>query len=138
MTEKEAKQFLRDLNRHLLSWLGSQLADQIKEKIAEKLGFGTWLALLQCDYPYKKAVEAIGMGLGLLHFYGFWIANGTLGINPYNPAKEEERDQYVQYLLYSWAGGKPGYIYQFSPQGEQLQTADHSADGVLSHYGYGQ
>jgi hypothetical protein len=136
MTEKEAKQFLKNLDRHLLNWLGNQLADEIKGKIAEKLGFGTWWALLNCDYPYKKVVEAIGMGFALMYFYAFWIQNGKLGLNPYNPAKEDERDQYVQYLLYSWAGGNPGYIYQFSPQGERLRAEDHSVDAVMSRYRY--
>lgn len=136
MTEKEAKQFLKNLDRHLLNWLGSRLADEIKSKIAEKLGFGTWWALLNCDYPYKKVVQVIGYGFALMYFYGFWSQNGKLGLNPYNPAKEDERDQYVQYLLYSWAGGKPGYIYQFSPQGEQLRAGDHSVDAVLGRYGY--
>ena len=108
MTEYEAKTFLKRLDRHLLSYLGNKIADDIKGKIAEKLGCSSWWNLINLDYPYKKVVEAIGMGFGLLSFYSFWIQNQNLGLNPYNPAKEDEREAYVQYLLYSWAGGKPG------------------------------
>lgn len=136
MTEAEAKQFLKRLDRYLLTWLGNQLADKVKDKIAEKLGVGSWWSLIKMDYPYKKVVEYVGMGFALAYFYGYWIQNQNLGLNPFNPAKEDEREQYVQYLLYSWAGGKPGYIYQFSKQGERIKAQSKTPESVLGRYGY--
>lgn len=136
MTEYEAKNFLRNLDRYLLSTLGNKIADEVKGKIAEKLGLGGWWNLIQMDYPYKKVVDAIGMGFGLMSYYGFWIANGHLGLNPYDPKKPDQREDYVWYLLYSWAGGKPGYVYQFSKEGEQIKARANTAEAQLGRYGY--
>jgi hypothetical protein len=136
MTEYEARNFLPHLERYLLTALGSKIADEIKGKIAEKLGCGSWWSLINLDYPYKKVVETVGMGFGLMSFYAYWIQNKHFGTNPYNPAKEDERDQYVQYLLYSWAGGKPGYMYQFSKQAEKAKADANTIEAKMANYGY--
>jgi len=47
--------------------------------------------------------------LKVLYFEGFFTLYQNDNWNPYDPVKQE--DQYVEYLLYSWARGKPGYIY---------------------------
>jgi len=136
MTEYEARNFLKHLERHFLTHLGSKIADELKGKLAEKLNCSSWWSLINLDYPYKKVVEVVGSGFGAMYFYAFWIQNKHLALNPYNPAKQDEREQYVQYLLYSWAGGKPGYIYQSSQKAEQIKADANSAEAKFAHYGY--
>ena len=136
MTEYEAKYFLKHLERHFLTYLGNKIADDLKGKLAEKLGCNSWWSLVNLDYPYKKVVEVVGSGFGLMYFYAFWIQNNQLALNPYNPAQEDERDQYIQYLLYSWAGGKPGYIYQSSQEAGQVKADANSIEAKMANYGY--
>ena len=136
MTEYEARNFLRHLDRYFINSVGGKAVDELRGKLAEKLGCGTWWALLNMDYPYKKVVEVVGSGFGMMYFYAFWIQNKHFALNPYNPSKEDEREQYVQYLLYSWAGGKPGYIYQSSQSAEKIKADNNTIEAKMANYGY--
>jgi len=71
-----------------------------------------------------------------MYFYAFWIQNPHLSLNSYNPAEEDERDRYVQYPLYSWAGSKPGYMYQFSKTVGKAESDANTIEAKMANYGY--
>ena len=86
---------------------------ELLEKIAVKLGVYTFNNLVANNFPGGKLASFLSFGLKMIFFEGSYIAKfeqvGAVGLNPFDPI--ENSDAYVDYLLFSWAKGKVGYVY---------------------------
>jgi hypothetical protein len=84
------------------------------EKVAKELGVYTFQNLIVEVFPGTKLASFAANGLMMLTFEGYYIANfrkkEAAGSNPYDPLNNEAA--YVGYLLYSWARGNVGYVYE--------------------------
>ena len=87
---------------------------KLEEKIRKKLNLPSFN--LSDLFPAAKVAENLAnftvFFLKILYFEGFFSTYQQDNWNPYDPVTQE--DQYVEYLLYSWARGNPGYIYWLS------------------------
>ena len=110
----------RQIKAHLITYCRQYGKDQalekvqeLLEKIATKLGVYTFNNLVTNNFPGGKLASFMSFGLKTIYFEGTYIAkfeqNGAAGLNPFDPI--EDTDPYIEYLLYSWARGKPGYKF---------------------------
>ncbi len=96
----------------MASWMAKHLEDKLKakiqEKIAKKLGLASWNNLITGSFPAAK-LATFGSGmLKFLTFHGYSSVHVHDNLTQYHPKKQE--DQYIEYLLYSWAvNERPGY-----------------------------
>lgn len=101
------------IQEYLVNYVKNKCKDKIVDKITGALGVTSYYNLLTGNFPAAKlAAFTVNMLKGM-HFYGFYQMYGDRNLNPYNPRKEDEWEQYSEYLLYSWKQGKAGYIWQF-------------------------
>ncbi len=113
MTDEETKKNAKKIRDYLKSEFGKKIADKILEKIAKRLGVSTYLSFIKMDFPGKKLADVTVFTLKIAYFYGFYELNSSRNLNPYNPKESSQEDPYIEYLLYSWIKGNPGYIWQF-------------------------
>ena len=73
------------------------------------------------NFPTSKLATFATAYLKLGTFESYFTLYPTM--NAYDPIKQE--DEYVEYLLYSWARGKAGYVYNnlndYGPLGRHPQ-----------------
>ncbi|MGI9036261.1 MAG: hypothetical protein ACR2GD_09515 [Pyrinomonadaceae bacterium] len=81
--------------------------NKITGKIAGKLGLDTCCNVLTGNLPGAKLANFTASYLKVMTFESYFNLNPNL--NPYDPITQE--DEYSEYLLYSWARGKPGYQF---------------------------
>ncbi|GEM_PF-1788403 len=120
LTPLDIKGDCEKIREYLISYykkkLGEKAVDialsKLESKIGKKLGLDAF-SFLRANLPGQKLAEFTCFFLKILYFEGFFSLYQNDSWNPYNPIEQE--DQYVEYLLYSWARGKPGYIYWLSP-----------------------
>ncbi|KXK05434.1 MAG: hypothetical protein UZ17_ACD001000624 [Acidobacteria bacterium OLB17] len=114
-TEAQIKQDGQTIWRYLIGFYSKKIPkDQVvdklgklTEKIAKRLGMAGYYNVLVGNLPGAKLASFTASWMKLMYFEGYFTANPNL--NPYDPLKQE--DEYVEYLLYSWSRGKPGYRY---------------------------
>lgn len=113
MTDEETKKYANQIREYLLKACGNKIGEKILEKIAKRLGISTYLSFIKLDFPGKKLADVTVFTLKIAYFYGFFELNSNRNLNPYNPKDNSQQDPYIEYLLYSWIKGNPGYIWQF-------------------------
>jgi hypothetical protein len=118
LDEKEVEKQRRLILQYLREYAKRKLKDavvdkvihKIAEKIAKKLGLEAALNFITGNLPGKKIADFAVLWFKWLLFEGFLVTYADT--NPYDPLEEGQQDQYVEYLLYSWARtGKPSYRY---------------------------
>lgn len=118
MTEKEHKECARRVYDYLKKKLKDEGAKKIMDKAAKKLGVSGYLNLISGKFPGDGLSKFTVGYLKLITFESYFTLNQTFNYNQYDPKKDA--DAYVEYLLFSWARGKPGYIYQFDALPKRL------------------
>lgn len=109
------KQDGRTIWNYLVNYYGKKLPkDQVvdklnkmTEKLAKNLGLSAYFNVLTGNLPGAKLANFTAGYLKLGTFESYFTLNPNL--NPYDPITQE--DEYAEYLLYSWARGKPGYQF---------------------------
>ncbi len=71
------------------------------------------MSFIKLEHPYQKVMDATGFTFKIMYFSGYYGTNSQYDWNPYNPKDADQQEQYTEYLIYSWASGRPGYKYQF-------------------------
>jgi hypothetical protein len=113
--EEDSKAICKYLTDYYKKKLGEKAVDaalgKLEEKIRKKLNLSNFSLsdLIPATAVAEKLANFTVFFLKVLYFEGFFTLYQNDNWNPYDPVKQE--DQYVEYLLYSWARGKPGYIY---------------------------
>lgn len=113
---KEDSKAIRD---YLIGYYKKKLGEKaveaalskLEDKIRKKLNLPEFKLsdLIPAAAVAEKLANFTVFFLKVLYFEGFFSLYQNDNWNPFDPVKQE--DQYVEYLLYSWARGKPGYIY---------------------------
>lgn len=112
---EEAKTIRNYLIMYCRKYAGDKLNEKLfslLEKPAKKLGVSTFHNLIAGNFPAQKLATYAADILKVLYYQGHYDASyvkGHPGTNPFDPIENE--DAYVEYLLYSWALGNPGYVY---------------------------
>ncbi|MCS6873779.1 MAG: hypothetical protein RML33_02750 [Acidobacteriota bacterium] len=91
--------------KRLKDEVATKALEKIEEKIAKKLGLETYVNILLGNLPGSSLSKFTVFYLKVLFFEAYFTVNPD--INPYDPIKQQ--DQYVEYLLYTWARGRPAY-----------------------------
>lgn len=81
--------------------------EKFGKKMAKRLGMGSHFNVLTGNLPGAKLANFTASYLKYFYFEGYFSSNP--GLNPYDPITTES--EYIEYLLYSWARGKPAYKY---------------------------
>lgn len=111
MTDAEHQKNTKKIYDYLKKKVKEEGAKKILDKAAKKLGVAGYVNLVQGKFP-AAALAKFSVGyLKLITFESYFSLYANNHWTKYDPAKES--DTYVEYLLYSWARGEPGYIYQF-------------------------
>lgn len=107
------------IKNYLVTYCRTHAGDTVNEKLgnlldklAKYLGVSNIHNLITGNFPAQKLASLATGGLKIIYFQGYFDANyvkNNPGTNPYDPVGDG--DNYVQYLLYSWALGRPGYVY---------------------------
>ena len=111
MTDEENKKSAEKIYNYLKNKLKEEGAKKIMNRVAKKLGVSGYANLIGGNFPAATLAKFSVGYLKLMAYESYFSLNGQWEYNKFNPATSE--DAYVEYLLYSWVRGKPGYIYQF-------------------------
>ena len=107
---EEAKIVKEYLIKYFRSYVKDKAAERVTnlmEKIAEKFGVKTFFNLAVGNFPTSKLATFTAGWMKAGYFEGYFSMYPKM--NPYSPVEQE--DEYTEYLLYSWARGNPGYMY---------------------------
>lgn len=123
----EMEQVRQWLTRYLLQQIQGKVVGDIRDRIFTKAVKKIGLSILYEFTPEKLVEKLPGVKLAKMVIFaakwmtydGYFNTNGNFNWNPYDPKDDE--DLYAEYLIFSWAMGKPGYIYATYELGKSLR-----------------
>lgn len=118
--KKEMEKVRQWLTKYLLMQLNQmpgKVVEDIRDKIFTKAAKKLGLTILYEFTPEKlidklpaiKAAKMMVFAAKWGFYEGYFITNGAFKWNPDDP--QDDEDLYAEYLIFSWAMGKPGYMY---------------------------